>query len=67
MIWSDMATKPSWNACSVSVSVSASELRNTSSTRSETAAALSGWSMPTTNTPTKSARRGDFLRSVSFR
>ncbi|MNS59477.1 hypothetical protein D3C72_924370 [compost metagenome] len=52
MIWLDIATKPSWNACSVSVMVSASELRKTSSTRRETAAALSGLSMPRMNTPT---------------
>src|SRR5678816_1610369 len=36
MIESDMATKPSWNACSVSVSVSASEFLNTPSMRLET-------------------------------
>ena len=42
-------------------------MANTVSTRCEIAAALSGSSTPTTNTPTKSARRGDLLRIVSFR
>jgi hypothetical protein len=40
MIWSDIATKPSWNACSLSVSVSASELRNSASMFAAIAAAL---------------------------
>ncbi|MNM67498.1 hypothetical protein D3C81_790340 [compost metagenome] len=67
MIWLDIATKPSWNACSVSVMVSASELRKTSSTRRETAAALSGLSMPRMNTPTWSGLPTAFLRMLSFR
>jgi hypothetical protein len=43
-----IATKPSWKAFSVSVSVSASELRNCSSMRCDTSAALAGSRMPTT-------------------
>jgi hypothetical protein len=45
-------TKLSWKAFSVSVSVSASELRNCSSMRCEITGALLGSSMPTTYTPT---------------
>jgi len=51
----------------VEVSTDANGIPDTSSMRVEIAAALSGWSMPTTNTPTMSARRGARLRIVSFR
>jgi hypothetical protein len=47
MISFDMATKLSWNACSVSVSVSASELRNVASIARATLGAPSGVLTPT--------------------
>ena len=67
MIWFDIATKPSWNACSVSVSVSASEFLNTASTWRAIAAPSSGFATPSTNTPTWPVCFGVRWRTVSFR
>ncbi len=66
-IASVIAMKPSWKAFSVSVSVSASELRNVASIAAETSAARAGSRIPTMKTPIWSARRGKRCLTVSFR
>ncbi len=55
---SAIATKPSWNAFSVSVRVSASEFRNVASIACETSAACWGSASSSMNTPVWSPRRG---------
>ena len=64
---SSIATKLSWNAFSVSVSVSASELANSRSIAADTSAVRSGLSTSTMNAPMRSASRGKrvFSRSVT--
>ena len=57
-IASVIATNDSWNAFSVSVSVSASEFLNVASIAVETSAACCGSFSRTTNSPAWSARRG---------
>ena len=57
-IVSAIATKPSWNAFSVSVSVSASEFLNVASIACDTSAACCGSESCSMNTPVWSARRG---------
>ncbi len=66
-IASDMETKPSWKAFSVSVSVSASEFLNVASTAWAIDAAFSGWLICTTYTPTALARRGLLRATTSLR
>ena len=61
------AMKESWKAFSVSVSVSASELRNSRSIAWLISAAREPSAMPTTKTPTCSARRGYLSLISSFR
>ena len=56
-----MATKPIWNAFSVSVSVSASEFRNCASMAARPRPRGRRWRCPTTNTPTGLARAGHSL------
>jgi outer membrane protein TolC len=59
--------KPSVNAFSVSVSVSASEFLNSASISRAMVAAACPSLMPTTNTPAWSARRGNTFLICSFR
>src|SRR4051812_38449084 len=66
-IASDIDTKPSWKAFSVSVSVSAREFLNVASIALEMAAAFSGFLISTMNTPVRLARRGMMRFIVSLR
>src|SRR5664279_2241461 len=65
-IASVMATKPSWNAFSVSVSVSASEFLNTASIAADAGAAWAGSLSCTMNTPVWSPRLGERFLIVSL-
>ena len=61
------ATKPSWNAFSVSVSVSASEFLKSPSIVRLTSAARLPSAICTTKTPAYSARLGNFFFICSFK
>ena len=66
-IASDIETKPSWKAFSVSVKVSASEFLKVRSMLAAICAAASASRMPTRKIPVLLARRGAVRLRVSFR